>query len=294
MGPPGPCRPQMGPLLAPWYLLSGWRFRDFARSLDTVLGVLSDIETTPATCSIEYPPKKHPKLLSGQNLFFHNIPDSKVHGTNMGPIWGRQDPGGPHSGPMKFAVWDPCQLLNGFEILHRAGQSYRSALCKVTKRFHKSAIGYGQRRIHFRKFELCFTRRYKKEYTRTNKNIKRHVVKPRPMTRNKLMVAQVMHRKCQRIRRAIKKHVHFNPIIHYRQKYRIFGKRNGNTRIWHFHLLDMAWHQPKTSIVTLMQLSLVVLWARNFNLHCPKLKAHSWIYKNLSFVDTSTEIPRNF
>ena len=24
------------------------------------------------------------------------IPDSKVHGANMGPIWGRQDPGGPH------------------------------------------------------------------------------------------------------------------------------------------------------------------------------------------------------
>ena len=26
-------------------------------------------------------------------------PDSKVHGTNMGPIWGRQDPGGSHVGP---------------------------------------------------------------------------------------------------------------------------------------------------------------------------------------------------
>ena len=25
--------------------------------------------------------------------------DSKVHGANMGPIWGRQDPGGPHVGP---------------------------------------------------------------------------------------------------------------------------------------------------------------------------------------------------
>ena len=25
-----------------------------------------------------------------------NIPDSKVHEANMGPIWGRQDPGGPH------------------------------------------------------------------------------------------------------------------------------------------------------------------------------------------------------
>ena len=30
--------------------------------------------------------------------------DSKVHGTNMGPIWGRQDPGGPHVGPMNFAI----------------------------------------------------------------------------------------------------------------------------------------------------------------------------------------------
>ena len=29
-------------------------------------------------------------------------PDSKVYGANMGPIWGRQDPGGPHVGPMKF------------------------------------------------------------------------------------------------------------------------------------------------------------------------------------------------
>ena len=33
-------------------------------------------------------------------------PDSKVHGANMGPIWGRQDPGGPHVGPMNFAIWD--------------------------------------------------------------------------------------------------------------------------------------------------------------------------------------------
>ena len=33
-------------------------------------------------------------------------PDSKVHGANMGPIWGRQDPGGPHVGPMNLAIWD--------------------------------------------------------------------------------------------------------------------------------------------------------------------------------------------
>ena len=34
-----------------------------------------------------------------------NDPDSKVHGANMGPIWGRQDPGGTHVGPMNFAIW---------------------------------------------------------------------------------------------------------------------------------------------------------------------------------------------
>ena len=34
------------------------------------------------------------------------IPDSKVDKANMGPIWGRQDPGGPHVGPMNFAIWD--------------------------------------------------------------------------------------------------------------------------------------------------------------------------------------------
>ena len=38
-------------------------------------------------------------------MYWHtddNHPDSKVHGANMGPIWGRQDPGGPHVGPMKL------------------------------------------------------------------------------------------------------------------------------------------------------------------------------------------------
>ena len=32
--------------------------------------------------------------------------DSKIHGANMGLIWGRQDPGGPHVCPMNFAIWD--------------------------------------------------------------------------------------------------------------------------------------------------------------------------------------------
>ena len=36
----------------------------------------------------------------------HNNPDGKVHGANMGPIWGRQDPGGPHVGPMNVPIWE--------------------------------------------------------------------------------------------------------------------------------------------------------------------------------------------
>ena len=34
-----------------------------------------------------------------------DAPDSKVRGANMGPIWGRQDPGGPHVGATNFAIW---------------------------------------------------------------------------------------------------------------------------------------------------------------------------------------------
>ena len=37
------------------------------------------------------------------------IPDSTVHGANMGPIWGRQDPGGPQVGPMNFVIWDQIE-----------------------------------------------------------------------------------------------------------------------------------------------------------------------------------------
>ena len=33
------------------------------------------------------------------------VSDSKVHGINMEPIWGRQDPGGPRVGPMNFGIW---------------------------------------------------------------------------------------------------------------------------------------------------------------------------------------------
>ena len=42
----------------------------------------------------------------------YTIPDSKVHGANMGPIWGRQDPGGPHVGHLSFAIWDNMKWIS--------------------------------------------------------------------------------------------------------------------------------------------------------------------------------------
>ena len=42
---------------------------------------------------------------------YTGIPDSKVYGDNIGPIWGWQDPGGPQVGPMNFAIWDIFQTL---------------------------------------------------------------------------------------------------------------------------------------------------------------------------------------
>ena len=49
-------------------------------------------------------------------ILLHGDPNSKVHGAYMGPIWGRQDPGGPHVGPMDFAIWENPQ--NEIKILH--------------------------------------------------------------------------------------------------------------------------------------------------------------------------------
>ena len=44
-------------------------------------------------------------------VFCCGIHDSKAHGANMGPIWGRQDPGEPHVSPMNFAILDVTDQL---------------------------------------------------------------------------------------------------------------------------------------------------------------------------------------
>ena len=45
-------------------------------------------------------------------------PDSKVHGVNMGPTWGRQEPGWPHAGAIDLANWgDFCYLHITIDML---------------------------------------------------------------------------------------------------------------------------------------------------------------------------------
>ena len=50
------------------------------------------------------------------------IPDSKVHGANMGPIWGRQDPGGPMLAPR--TLLSGCCYLLAEDFFHRKHEDY--------------------------------------------------------------------------------------------------------------------------------------------------------------------------
>ena len=63
-------------------------------------------------------------------------PHSKVHGANMRPIWGRQDPGGSHVGPMNFAIW--AAYASRFPSLKRCKAiSNHHAELLVTNKLHE-------------------------------------------------------------------------------------------------------------------------------------------------------------
>ena len=52
--------------------------------------------------------------------------ESKIHEANMGPIWGRHDPGGPHVGPVNLAVWVSTVVVAVlYEICNRIGPRYK-------------------------------------------------------------------------------------------------------------------------------------------------------------------------
>ena len=66
----------------------------------------------------------------------YRIPEGKVHVANMVPIRGRHDPGGPHVGPMNFAVWDNLWLtVNNCFVTREAVRQWFS---RVTKSWVKT------------------------------------------------------------------------------------------------------------------------------------------------------------
>ena len=63
---------------------------------------------------------------------------AKFHGANMGPIWGRQEPDGPHAGPMNFAIWlgwglpKPRSIFSSLRMFYSASilvSSFESLPC---------------------------------------------------------------------------------------------------------------------------------------------------------------------
>ena len=70
------------------------------------------------------------QTLQHQNRIMNTFPFCHVMifliATFMGPIWGRQDPGGPHVGPMNFAIWDAqvkIYLIHIYHIYFTANQT---------------------------------------------------------------------------------------------------------------------------------------------------------------------------
>ena len=68
------------------------------------------------------------------------IPVSKVHGATMGPIWGWQDPGGPHCGPIKLAIWDDMNALSTLLLIRRESTSPWWIPLKKASNVHNSCF----------------------------------------------------------------------------------------------------------------------------------------------------------
>ena len=87
-------------------------------------------------------------------LSHYPYPDSKVHGANLGPIWGRQDPGGPHVGPMNLELWisyhSHYEILQITEILrmHEKTVYLKTHELLISKTFEAMWTCY---------FDRCFT-----------------------------------------------------------------------------------------------------------------------------------------
>ena len=89
-------------------------------------------------CSIIFP------WLMTLTDYLKNIPDSKVHGANMGPTWVLSAPDGPDVGPMKLAIRDYRlgSSFTHFKIM-KGPISYYEWLNLINRKQFKTTGGYG-------------------------------------------------------------------------------------------------------------------------------------------------------
>ena len=80
----------------------------------------------------------------------HSYLNSKVHGANMGPIWGRQDPGGPHVGPMLSGY-----TFGGNELSCIPLSWICDIQCNVLEMYTGICTWHSDNRNHF-KYMYCF------------------------------------------------------------------------------------------------------------------------------------------
>ena len=68
--------------------------------------IVRDVEVRCMVKSNGHKPHENMAIRADHVHYTFDIsPDSKAHGANMGPTWGRQVPGRPHVGPINLAIW---------------------------------------------------------------------------------------------------------------------------------------------------------------------------------------------
>ena len=87
-------------------------------------------------------------------------PDSKVHGANMGPIWDRQVPGGPHVRPMNFTFWVVIHCYFVWGVLYRVSSIKMMTAIKLERKDGLSTLWWvkctmKKTSLHLKESPMC-------------------------------------------------------------------------------------------------------------------------------------------
>ena len=90
------------------------------------------MEMPPSPKEMEKGEDQNNEHQSIRRSFEVSVPDSKVHGANMGPTWVLSAPDGPHVGPMNLAIRGifvlscvlAVELLHGYQLRLKLASPY--------------------------------------------------------------------------------------------------------------------------------------------------------------------------